>query len=185
MIIYSLSDSKFVSKIDNPSLYRDDMSKSKGLLEAMRYFGGAVHILATDGQFGLRGLTLSTCFSLSEDPAILGFCLKQYNDKNEVYIKNKHFSINSLAANNEDLSDIFGGINQLDHSKRFQYGEWIRTDSGVPILKNCLMSFECEFAAIYEHINHQIFIAKVVDIYCGSAPNALVYLQQKYHKIDL
>jgi|GEM_PF-1737318 len=54
---------------------KPDAVSSELYRDVMRYFAGAVHIVTTTGVAGLRGITVSACCSLSDNPPTLLICV--------------------------------------------------------------------------------------------------------------
>ena len=70
-----------------PQAYRD----------AMAHFAGAVHVVTTDGPAGQRGATVIAACSVSDTPPMILVCLNRENPKNELFVKNGRFALNTLA----------------------------------------------------------------------------------------
>lgn len=158
---------------------------SKAYCEAMRYFSSAVHVIATDGPAGRRGVTVSACCSLCADPPTLCVCLMRHNNNNSIFVENGFFSINTLSGQHKDLSNAFGGVGRLSQEERFAKGEWFQGENGTPILKDALISFDCKINAMHEYETHYIFIASVQNIYQNSNQDALIYLDRQYHELPV
>lgn len=155
--------------------YRDAMSK----------FAGAVHIVTTDGDHGLRGVTISASCSLSDNPATVLVCLIRSHADNRFFIENKRFAINTLGGHHKDLSDVFAGKEGLSQEQRFEKSQWQVLKTGSPVLCDALATFDCELVGWHEHNTHYVLIGEVVAIKQSKAENALLYLNRNYHTLDL
>ena len=71
-----------------PQTYRDAMAR----------FAGAVHVVTTDGPAGKRGATVIAACSVSDTPPTVLVCLNRENPKNEAFIRNGNFALNTLAT---------------------------------------------------------------------------------------
>lgn len=153
--------------------------------DAMSHFGAAVHIVTTKGVAGLRGVTISACCSLSDNPPTLLICVMKQHASNSLFIDNGHFCINTLAGEQQPLADIFAGRCGIDQTERFAGAGWTSLKTGSPVLENALAAFDCRLVCWYEHATHYILCGRVVDMRSCDAGNALMYLNRGYHKLPL
>ena len=86
-----------------PQAYRD----------AMSHFAGAVHVVTTDGVAGKRGATVIAACSVSDTPPMVLVCVNRDNPKNDAFVKNGNFALNTLAARHEPLAVAFSGVTGL------------------------------------------------------------------------
>jgi len=173
-IIKSHRDLAKVSPVE-PQLYRD----------AMSHFAGAVHIITTDGQAGLRGTTISACCSLSDAPPTMIACLMKQHEGNRSFIDNGRFCINTLSGGHRQLSDIFAGRGGLSQEKRFALADWHILTTGAPVLEGALAAFDCRLTGWHEHDTHYILHGQVVDVTRTHRSEALIYLNRDYHTLSL
>lgn len=153
--------------------------------DAMSHFAGAVHIVTTDGVRGQRGVTISACCSLSDDPPTVLVCLMRHNQENRLFIDNEKFCINTLAGHHRDLSDIFAGRGKLNQTERFLAGQWQTLKTGAPVLDDALASLDCQLVSWHVHATHYVLIGEVVAIKRNQAEDALMYLNRAYHTLPL
>ncbi len=97
-----------------PQTYRDAMAR----------FAGAVHVVTTDGVAGKRGATVIATCSVSDSPPTVLVCLNRENLKNEAFIQNGNFALNTLAADQQALAEAFSGQTGLPVEERFALAEW-------------------------------------------------------------
>ncbi|WP_336276886.1 flavin reductase [Bartonella sp. CB178] len=153
--------------------------------DIMSHFAGAVHIVTTNGSNGKRGVTVSACCSLSDDPPTLLVCLKRYNPKNKLFIKNGNFCVNSLAGKHRALADIFSKRGNLTHDECFDLVQWDALQTGAPSLLDALVSIDCRLTCCYEHATHYVLIGEVVAVSRNEKEDALIYLNRKYRTLPL
>jgi len=79
------------------------------------------------------------------------------------------------------LSQLFGGKTPME--KRFAGGEWSSLETGAPILKGALASFDCRVRAIHDGSTHDIIICDVVDTAVGEGEEALLYFKRAYRTL--
>lgn len=158
-----------------PQAYRD----------AMSHFAGAVQLVTTDGEAGKRGLTLTACCSVSDNPATVLVCLQKIHEYNKLFMENGVFAINTLSAAHQQLSDAFSGRFQLSQEKRFALAEWHTLVTGAPILRGALASFDCRVTSVQDHFTHYVVFGEVVGISQKMDKEALIYLNRRYHTLEL
>ena len=116
---------------------------SKQFAEAMYYFASSVHIIATDGEYGKRAVTISSCSPLSYDPPTLLVCLQKAKEANQIFLKNKSFTVNTINESYKEFADICGGRTGASQDDRFNNSYWKKSKFGTPILDKAHLSFEC------------------------------------------
>ncbi|WP_026088218.1 flavin reductase, partial [Bartonella rattaustraliani] len=116
-----------------PKLQNNTVS-SQEYRDAMSHFAGAVHIVTTDGIKGKRGVTVSACCSLSDDPPTLLVCLMRHNPKNQLFMENGNFCVNSLSGKHRALADIFSKRRNDTPNKYFGIDQWRTLQTGAPSL---------------------------------------------------
>ncbi|WP_317994052.1 flavin reductase [Bartonella gliris] len=159
----------------SPQEYRDTMS----------HFAGAVHIVTTNGVKGKRGVTVSACCSLSDDPPTLLVCLRRHNPKNNLFMENGNFCVNSLAGKHRSLADIFSKRCAFTQNECFDRAQWSTLQTGAPSLLDALASLDCRLICWHEHATHYVLIGEVVAINRNQEKDALIYLNRAYHTLPL
>lgn len=160
---------------------------SKQFAEAMYYFASSVHIIATDGEYGKRAVTISSCSPLSYDPPTLLVCLQKAKEANQIFLKNKSFTVNTINESYKEFADICGGRTGASQDDRFNNSYWKKSKFGTPILDKAHLSFECVLDRHYEYGTHYILISTVLDVFKhivdkdGGSSLPLIYSQKKYH----
>nr|WP_244492320.1 flavin reductase [Aureimonas sp. AU12] len=151
--------------------------------EAMSHFAAAVCLVTTDGPAGLRGVTVTSVCSVSDDPATILVCLNQSSAANVRFEQNGVFAVNVLADRNEALARVFAGEGNLDVEGRFAAGRWHRLESGAPILDDALVSFDCRIIDSRPVATHRVMIGQVVALAEPKAGGSLVYRARSYHVV--
>ena len=178
---------KHPHKVGNlKSLYDDSQSlaDSEDYRKLMKYMATAVHIVTTEGEGGLRGVTISACCSLSDKPPTILICLSRERPANYIFIKNKKFCINSLSNDFMHLADHFAGRYGGSQEERFAQADWTRLKTGAPVLLNALLAFDCQLVCFHEQATHYILIGEVVAMQYNRAKSALLYLNQSYRTLE-
>ncbi|HEY6633008.1 MAG TPA: flavin reductase [Rhizobiaceae bacterium] len=154
-----------------PQTYRDAMAR----------FAGAVHVVTTDGSAGQRGATVIAACSVSDTPPTVLVCLNRENQKNDAFIRNGNFALNTLANDQRALAEAFSGQTGLPVEERFSLAEWDRISSGAPTLIGALAVFDCKIIDMKEHATHRILFGQVTGIRIGDTLQPLMYFNRNYH----
>jgi flavin reductase len=148
--------------------------------DAMARFGAAVSVVTTDGPGGKRGFTASAVCSVTDDPPTLLVCVNRQNESHPALIANKVMAVNTLSADQQDLSNVFA---TGEAAKRFASGHWTTLRTGAPVLHGCVVSFDCRVAQITDVGTHSVVFAKVEAIRYGATEAGLIYFGRGYHPV--
>ena len=154
-----------------PQTYRDAMAR----------FGGAVHVVTTDGIAGRRGATVIAACSVSDSPPTVLVCVNRENPKNECFVKNGNFALNTLSSTQQPLAIGFSGVNGLASDERFALGRWDTIATGAPTLIDALAVFDCEVIEAQDFATHRVLFGKVTGIRIGGTLDPLIYFDRGYH----
>jgi flavin reductase (DIM6/NTAB) family NADH-FMN oxidoreductase RutF len=94
--------------------------------------------------------------------------------------QNGVFVVNTLAASHRELADLFAGRSGIRGAERFDTQNWLRGETGAPILPDALVSFECRVAQIIDESTHDIIIGNVVCVRLGDKSPHLLYADRNY-----
>ena len=154
-----------------PQAYRD----------AMAHFAGHVHVVTTDGPAGRRGATVIAACSVSDTPPTILVCLNRQNPKNEPFLKNGNFALNTLSSHQQALAAGFSGQTGLSSDERFALGRWDTMSTGAPTLANALAVFDCELIDTKDLATHRVLFGKVTGLRIGDNLKPLIYHDRAYH----
>lgn len=152
--------------------------ESSDFKNGMSRLGAAVNIATTRTDDGPFGFTASAVCSVSDAPATLLLCINRSSSCFPAFQRARFFCINTLMPGHQSLSNLFGGKTPM--ADRFGSGEWGEGLSGVPVLKDALVSFECEFSHAVDEGTHRVIFGRVIDIRCHQRDAALLYCQRRY-----
>jgi cob(II)yrinic acid a,c-diamide reductase len=154
-----------------PQTYRD----------AMAHFAGHVHVVTTDGPAGRRGATVIAACSVSDSPPMVLVCLNRQNPRNEPFVKNGNFALNTLSSHHEALAAGFSGQTGLPPDERFALGRWETLSTGAPTLADALAVFDCELVDTKDLATHRVLFGKVTGLRIGDNLKPLIYHDRAYH----
>ncbi|MDR7076228.1 flavin reductase (DIM6/NTAB) family NADH-FMN oxidoreductase RutF [Neobacillus niacini] len=143
---------------------------------AMGKFATGVTVIATDLDGDVHGMTANAFMSVSLDPKLVVISIGEKARILEKIKQSKTFSVNILAADQQELSMIFAG--QLKEHREVEFD---RLD-GKPVLKGAVAQIACEVSAEHLEGDHTLFIGRVTDIHLEDA-EPLVFYSGKYRAL--
>ncbi|WP_061798232.1 NADH-dependent FMN reductase RutF [Serratia ficaria] len=149
--------------------------------DAMARLGSAVNIITTDGPAGRAGFTASAVCSVTDSPPTLLVCLNRAASVYAAFKQNQALCVNTLAAEHESLSNLFGGKTPME--LRFSAARWSTLATGAPLLHGALASFDCRIEQIVSVGTHDILFCRVVALTCSEDGHGLAYFDRRYHPL--
>lgn len=161
------------------------MELTKGQLdfrEGMSRLGAAVSLITTDGPAGRYGMTASSVCSVTDSPPTLLVCINKNASIHDLLVENGVLGVNVLAADHQALSDQFA--RSAKGVDRFALGEWVEGETGVPLLADANVAFDCRVSGRQEEGTHSVFFCKVEAVRLSEkARHGLVYFSRDYHHL--
>jgi flavin reductase (DIM6/NTAB) family NADH-FMN oxidoreductase RutF len=154
--------------------------------EGMARFAAAVHIVTTDGPAGRAGFTASAACSVTDDPPTLLVCLNRASLLHSIFLENRVFCVNTLAADQRALSELFARHDGMPMQERFAMPVWEKWKTGAPVLRDALVCFDCRIAEVKELGTHWVLFGEVQEVRTSSSQtSALLYLHRSYRTLSL
>ena len=155
---------------------------ARRLRNALGQFPTGVTIITTVSGDGERlGMTVSSFNSLSLDPPLILFSIHRHAHSFPAWQQVKHYAVNILSESQEELSNRFAAA---------KGDKWagLTTRSGktgVPLLPNAVVIFECEPYGRYDGGDHEIFVGRVVELHENMAKRGqpLVFSGGRYRQL--
>ncbi len=126
------------------------------------------------------GITVNSLTSLSLEPPLLMWNLQKSSDTYKDWRDAEFFGVSMLRIEQAHLAQRFAVRGQHD----FEQGELARSETGCPILEECLATFECKLHARYEEGDHVIMIGEVLAASPRSDLAPLTYHKGLYGSVD-
>ena len=150
----------------------------KLLRQLLGCFPTGVAVITTRGSDGRpAGLTCNSFSSVSLSPPLVLFSIRSASSLLRVFKHAGAFAINILSQRQDALSARFASGKIED---KFDGVSWHDGLFGMPIIDECLVSFECETYACHEAGDHYVFIGQVKQMATGSSDQALVFYKGAY-----
>lgn len=143
---------------------------------AMGKFATGVTVIATDVEGDVHGMTANAFMSVSLSPKLVVISIGEKARILEKIKQSQTFSVNILAADQQELSMIFAG--QIKEPREVNFD---RLD-GKPVLSGAVAQIACEVFAEHVEGDHTLFIGRVTDIKLEDAEPLLFY-SGRYRKL--
>ncbi len=140
---------------------------------------GITVVTAVSRESGMIGITANSFNSVSLDPPLVLFSLDRRAYSLPIFHEAGQFAVNVLRADQRQLSAIFAAP-LVDKWDGVDYELW---DTGCPILRDALASFECKTQHIYDGGDHLIFVGRVQKLRWSAAGDPLLYFRGGYHAL--
>jgi flavin reductase (DIM6/NTAB) family NADH-FMN oxidoreductase RutF/pimeloyl-ACP methyl ester carboxylesterase len=155
-------------------------SDARTLRDALGCFGTGVTVVTTlDPEGRPIGLTANSFTSVSLDPPLLLVCLARTAGSLPAFEANASFVVNVLHIGQQPTSARFARREE----DRFAATPWETWDTGAPIIKNSLASFECERHAIHDGGDHVILVGRVIRVRFEPRRDPLIFFRGKYRRL--
>jgi flavin reductase (DIM6/NTAB) family NADH-FMN oxidoreductase RutF len=122
-----------------------------------RWSTGVAVITCVDAQGAPVGLTANSFASLSLDPPLVLWSLRQVSPSLPAFRTASHFVVNVLAENQVDLARLFAS----PATDRFSQGLWSEGLGRAPVLAGCAAVLECAAAGAQVAGDHTLITGRV------------------------
>ncbi len=146
---------------------------------ALSLAANGVSIVTAGSPSGRAGLTVSSMCSVCAEPPIMLACVSGDNEFCVIADQQKHFAINILAIEHQTLSEVFAGLTEDTILDRFTHGLWTILKSGAPVLRDALVSLDCELLSATTHGTHRIYVGRVVEL-ISTPSKPLIYTDRQF-----
>jgi flavin reductase (DIM6/NTAB) family NADH-FMN oxidoreductase RutF len=143
---------------------------------AMGKFSTGVTVIATDVEGDVHGMTANAFMSVSLSPKLVVISIGEKAKILEKIKQSQTFSVNILAADQQELSMIFAG--QIKEPREVIFD---RLD-GKPVLAGAIAQIACEVSAEHVEGDHTLFIGRVTDIKLEDA-EPLLFFSGRYRTL--
>ncbi|WP_297370099.1 flavin reductase [Acidocella sp.] len=151
--------------------------------ESMARLGAAVTIVTTSTPEGDVGMTVSAVTSVTDEPPTLLVCINRASRQYEAFRQSGVFCVNVLSHNDEALSPVFAGRDNLPMSARFAQARWLRLATGAPALESATAALDCKVTQTLDVGTHTVFFGQVQAIHLHAQSSGLVYHGRAYHRL--
>ncbi|MEE4192841.1 MAG: flavin reductase family protein [Halieaceae bacterium] len=153
---------------------------SREFRDALGCFATGVCVITGQPDDGAPfGMTVNSFASVSLDPPLILWSLQNDSEMFDTFTHCKRWAVNILRADQQALSGRYAlkGEHDLDPA-HFEAGS-----TGMPVLPNTLVSFECEEEARHNGGDHVILVARVLAMSHREAGSPLVFCSGAYAEL--
>jgi flavin reductase (DIM6/NTAB) family NADH-FMN oxidoreductase RutF len=151
------------------------------LRNVMRFFASAVTVVTGALDTGeLFGLTVSAFSSVSLDPPLVLFCIRNESTATSLLTKSKRFCVNILAEDQRPIAEKFSLAGE---GGRFLDLDFYIGKGGSPILRGGIGFIDCKVSQIIPAGDHTIFIGQAIDV-AAEEKKPLLYVNRRYVKLE-
>jgi flavin reductase (DIM6/NTAB) family NADH-FMN oxidoreductase RutF len=142
---------------------------------------GVVVATARTEAGALVGMTMSSFNSVSLDPPLILFSVHRQAHSFALWQTVKRYAINVLNQDQEQVSNQFA----RPGADKWEGLTPLTGDSGVPMLPNAAVVFECESYARHDGGDHEIFIGRVTALHEHplNRGKPLVFFEGRYRQL--
>jgi flavin reductase ActVB len=150
----------------------------EGLREAMSRLPGGIVVVTTWISGRPWGTTVSSCCSLSMQPALLLVCLANKASSTKAILEQGCFGVSVLGTSQVDLARRAAepGVPKFIDDLVLPEAEM-----GTPALKGSVASIHCELYNALVVGDHTILIGEVGEVVLGRLQEPLVYFHREFH----
>lgn len=121
------------------------------------------------------GMAVNSFAAVSLDPPLVLWSIRCQSRSAPVFLEARHFAINVLAAEQVEVSQLFGASDP----ERFNRFSWSEGMDGLPLLDGAIAHLECRRQVIHEGGDHHILIGEV-QRYTRFEGQPLLFTQGQY-----
>lgn len=147
----------------------------------MGRFVTGITVVAVATPDGVAAMTANAVTAVSLDPLMLLVCVRRESRLLPLIEAAGHFSVNVLAAGQDDVSRHYGG-----GAGTVSPARWASGAAGAPMLEGANAAFVCRLAFTQTAGDHEVVYGEVVDMVAADPPApALVYAAGRYADVAL
>jgi len=143
-------------------------------------FASGVTIVTAMTVAGPVGMTCQSFSSVSLRPPLVMFVPAKTSRAWPAMRTAGHFTVNLLAASQEDLSNQFAASG----ADKFAGVRWAPAPgTGAPRLEDCVAWIDCTIHAVHEAGDHHLVLGRVQEFVAGAAADPLVFYRSAYRRL--
>jgi flavin reductase (DIM6/NTAB) family NADH-FMN oxidoreductase RutF len=147
---------------------------------AMRGLVGACSLITVGQGDAANGLVVTTGISLSAEPPMILACINRASSCWPQLGRDGVFGWQALGANHQPVAERFSGKGGLQGPARYTGAEWVTMASGVRLLADAPLAFDCKVDDMIDRGTHSILIGRVMQITTQADSGALLYWDGQY-----
>jgi 3-hydroxy-9,10-secoandrosta-1,3,5(10)-triene-9,17-dione monooxygenase reductase component len=146
--------------------------------QVLGHFATGVTVVSVMGE-GPVGLAVGAFFSVSLDPPLVGFCVRENSGTWPLIEASDSFCVSVLGEEQERISRRFAS-STIDRYERFDGVAWTPAPSGAPRLIDALAWIDCHIHAVHPAGDHIICVGHVNDMDVEREDGPLLFFRSGY-----
>jgi 3-hydroxy-9,10-secoandrosta-1,3,5(10)-triene-9,17-dione monooxygenase reductase component len=126
------------------------------------------------------GMAVGSFFSVSLEPALVGFCPGKSSTSWPKIEAAGSFCVNILADDQEDVARVFAGKGE----DKFQSVGWRPAGTGSPVIRDVLAWIDCALEDVHEAGDHFIATGRVHELKVEREGHPLVFFRGGYGSFE-
>ncbi len=144
-----------------------------------RFATGVCVITALNDKGEATGMTANSFASVSLDPPLVLWSLQNGSDVYSTFARPKSFAINVLAKEQVELSNLYARKgDHLMEAEHYRLGA-----NGAPVVRDALVTFECDLHATHEGGDHLIIVGRVQNMVARPSGEPLLFYSGAYREL--
>lgn len=127
------------------------------------------------------GLTVNSFASVSLDPPLILWSIQKNSETLDVFECTDNFVVNVLPGDAQALSNRYA----MPENHNLEIDHLSLSDTGLPLLKQAKVSFECTTEQRIAGGDHTIYLARVTALSAIDPAEPLVFYNGGYRKLNL
>lgn len=153
-----------------------DMIDSHALRQAVGRFGTGVCVVTTMVKSEPIGMTVNSFTSVSLEPALVLWNIRNESGLFSAFVNNDSFNINILSQEQREISNRCAGKQKEPLRKHeFRLGS-----NGQPVIFGALTTLECRLWSTKTAGDHEIIIGEVTALHKGEKSKPLLFYAGQY-----
>jgi flavin reductase (DIM6/NTAB) family NADH-FMN oxidoreductase RutF len=158
----------------------DQITDAKSFWRAIGSRAIGVAVVTAKGTSGPAGFLALSATHLTANPPTMLVSIGQSTSALAPIVESRHFAINYVGKNREDLAKEFGGQGTLKGADRFVAGQWTTLKTGAPALIGAVGVLDCELDEAIERHGTTIAIGRIVAFTQDLSAQPLISFAGKY-----
>ncbi len=148
----------------------------------MQLLAASTTIITSEHDGVRAGMAATAVCSLTADPPAILVCINRTARTYGYVMDSRKFVVNLVP---DDMPEVVRAFSSKeDKEKQFAAaGTWLKGDLGLPVLKEAVVSLECEVDNWSNTKTHAVFFGMVKQVHLNQEKSALIYERQGFRKL--
>jgi flavin reductase len=150
----------------------------------MQQLAASVTVITSSFGGSRRGMTATAVCSLAADPPSLILCVNRSARTYGHISGSRKFCVNVLSDQQKPVADTFASSKGDGDEKFLSVGSWTESESGQPMLDDCMVNFVCDVDRWVTTKTHSIVIGLISEMRVRQNLSPLLYMGRNYSTLS-